>query len=630
MSKLLKSVWYGIVSFLPSFFMGLLIFSLLSTLAFIALSEGITTAKFYREIVLLNSIFSIVNRYLIAYIVAIIAIVIISCVLFIVTFIKILNPSFNASNLGDRRLSIRILISFASWLISISLINNLLRGLLLALIPLRLNLLTTILLLIIDGFLWSLLILFWRSDGYYGNLKNFRELSKGLFKEKIKNIYRTILTLSAGRGRIVAKVFCVLLIGILADTFSESLIYNGLGLASVGGGPEVLWGSHFVSFINIVFGFSLGSFVFLPLVYTFLQNEKSSKREIFAKLIPVLVVLAAIGYGYGYNAHYIKNLDYKKEFINEVGITGAENKTYNSLVYFDNGIKVKTPEAFAYYYPHYAGDDTKTSNASLFELYNLTSSFSDEEGTEAINVICNPGTIDKIKSIEPYLAAKGYQSLLSLDYFTLLGRCYELNWDIDNFIRTKKLSFETTNALIDGLVYIGPRSMVAQYDKSAIDDFKKFLDTDKYHIGNNARSKIAQKFSYYDERAEAEKWATGDELNGIKWNKFKGGVIKGQVFVNGAVNRNIKVGLLVDKEKKYGIYLGDIPEKRLVAAAGIDENGDFTFHQIMEDEYELAFLILGENLKENEVSIESTNALNNLKVDLQHSVYDMGAMNILW
>ena len=112
MRQILKSCYYGIINFLPSFLLGLGIYLLLSTLAFIVSNNAVLHVDYYEKMLLWNKILGPINDNVYLFLGFIGILLIVSYTFFYATFLKIINPSLSIQNLQSKKLYFKILFYF--------------------------------------------------------------------------------------------------------------------------------------------------------------------------------------------------------------------------------------------------------------------------------------------------------------------------------------------------------------------------------------------------------------------------------------------------------------------------------------------------------------------------------------
>lgn len=629
MKQILKSFYYTLIGGLPGLLVGLIIFTLLTTMASISIENVLVSMDYYTLSKTYHNIFSFIKINVITVSASVILFILIS-IIFYTTLLKIINPNFKLKIIKSKKKYFKILANFIILLIGIYFLTSFLNDIISLFISN--NIIIYLSSFVITTIFWFFIIINWHKDGYFSDFSNYKNKTlKETRKRRLKEeIIKRINGSNINVRKLIFSLVAVFAISLVSE-LSKGLAIKQISLAAFIW-PEMSFSNYSRFFYYFVISFFWSGALFLASVNLFLSDFKSSKASYFKKSIPVLLVVFIILYGNYNQNNYLEKIDYNKFMISEAKINnGADN--YNTLILFSPELEVVSSPSKVNWDIKTASPEKSKSNTSLITLLKQTQSFDHMPVTQDANIQCDKNTVKKVEAMDSYLKTKDYQSLLGVDYFMILSNCYRSNWDLEKYSRINKLAFEKIHLIINGLVFISSRTSWANYDNNIVSQVKEFFSNDDYHFGKNAKKSVANKLLHYGETElskEVFKEANIDTSE-IDFTKptFKG-KISGKINFSDLDHDNIKVGLFIDNDKKrkntYGFIYENIRDKRLVASTDITGSGNFSFDNLRNDDYYLGILIKGSKISEEEINIDRK--IDKIQISDGNSIKNIGEVNI--
>lgn len=540
--------------------------------------------------------------------------------------LKAINSSYTINNLQSKKLYLKMLFSFSFGLIIVLFSFGFIRF---ATDFLTIGWLSRLIDLLGRVLILTLFTLYWHKDGFIGDLRFYKER----LSIKLRQIPGAIKALNVNK---VSWFFKILFIWSIIEFFILFTLVNYFYpyLNIFGMFPEIIIYQDYlgVLMLTLPLVFSIS----LIFVYLAISNLQESFKNVFLKVIPVVIILCLVFVANNIrHENFLNSIDYYKKLPDETGVKLSQEIFYNTTIIFGESYEVFSVEAKSAYINNRFNKydlikDIRESNK------NKSSGF--EEFHQSLFVIqfiqCSDENINKIVKLKPYLESKNYRTSLADEYFSTLNSCYLLNWETAKYTDLQKSVFEGISLARPGLVYASPRTSWANYNKQELESFKTFLNSGDYYIGESARRNIAYKFLHYNEIEEAKKWfsETDEDLEKIDFSvKAHQGRIVGKLEINEQVKDKIRVGLFSENTPgatlEKGISMHKIKGKNLVASTNIDNEGNFVFDNLFEGSYSLAVLIKEAKIEQENIIIEKTVPI--IEISSDNYDYDVGDIEII-
>lgn len=615
MKSLLKSLYYGIVGFVPAFIITSSIAAMLFTTAIVSYENAIFDKKHFEKLSSFNDFISIFQSNPVVFGILSAILLIISVFYYLKSYLRIINKSFRLSNFVNRR---AYLFVFAKFFLSTIVIGSIYEALGYT-ITLALPSVEIVVDYAVRLFSLVTIIFFWHYDLLAGNLRRNGKEEKVSVSKKISKIW----SLKYDRVGFAARILVFLLLTGLVfklAAFSLELTTEQLPVFY----PEQLISKPWFVFYNWIIGLSFAGFFSLSLFYALFSNLNSRLKTLLIKMIPAALAALVIVVNLSYEQRYLERLDFYKYIDEEAGISDQGEDTYNTAIVFRDGIKLIS-------YPMESSHWSRDKKSEY--KFNLASTYSDNSDLPTIKLDCTSENIKKIESLEAALQSKDYRSVLAADYFFNLSSCYQLNWQTEDYAKINRLAFEKTNSVIHGLSYLSRRW--AGYDEKRLLEYKELVSSDRYRIGNNSRKRIAETLLYYGKADEARTWFLGTDEDLSKHDfsaKVFGGSVKGSIRINDDLRSAIRVGLFLNASNTQDVSIGTLvnydEDMRIVASSDVEADGSFAFEKLREGEYELGLLIMERKLEKSQIKILPENGVEKIVIDADSFNHDLGEIYI--